>query len=104
MSSPNRKLPPVHPGDVLLEDFMRPLELSINQLARDLHVPPNRISAIVHRKRAVSADTAMRLSRYFGVTAAFWINLQAKYDLDSAEDQLAASIKREVRPRPKQAA
>jgi addiction module HigA family antidote len=90
-----------HPGEVLLEEFMRPLGLSANALARELHVPPNRITAIVgsDEPRAVTPDTALRLSRYFGTTPEFWMNLQAAYDLSKARAQLAGLIEVEVRPR-----
>lgn len=75
-------LPPVHPGEVLLEDFMKPLELSQNALARAIGVPPRRINEIVHGKRAITADTAIRLSRFFGNSAQVWLGLQAEYELD----------------------
>lgn len=74
-------LDPITPGEILREDFMEPLGISINQLSRDLAVPPNRISEIVNGKRAITADTALRLQRYFGVEAQFWLNLQSEYDL-----------------------
>ena len=74
-------LDPIHPGEILLEDFMKPLEISINKLAREIGVPPNRISAIVNRRRAITADTALRLGMYFGVSPEIWLNLQADYDL-----------------------
>lgn len=90
-----------HPGEVLLEEFMRPLGLSANALARELHVPPNRITAIVATDdpRAVTPDTALRLSRYFGTTPEFWLNLQSAYDLTKAQAETAAQIALEVRPR-----
>ena len=93
------KLAPVHPGEILLEEFMKPLELSANKLAIELRVPANRILAIIDGSRAISADTALRLARYFGTTPEFWINLQAHYDLELARDQLAETIDRDVRPR-----
>ena len=99
MAKHRRLLPPVHPGEILLEEFMKPLDLSINRLARDLRVPPNRISAIVNRKRGITAETAMRLARYFGVSAQFWMNLQKAYELEVAERQLSGEIAREVQPR-----
>ena len=92
-----RKLAPVHPGEILLEEFMKPLGLSQNRLGRDLGVPPRRINEIVHGKRSVTADTALRLSRYFGTSAEFWLGLQAYYDLDAASDRLADRIVREVK-------
>ncbi len=90
-----------HPGEVLLEEFMRPLGLSANALARELHVPPNRITAIVATDdpRAVTPDTALRLSRYFGTTPEFWLNLQSAYDLTKAQAESAAQIALEARPR-----
>ena len=80
----NRRLPPVHPGEVLREDLMTPLGLSINGLARDLRVPVTRMSEIVNGRRSITADTALRLARYFAMTPQFWMNLQAAYDLDLA--------------------
>ena len=93
------RLPPVHPGEVLLEDFMKPLGLSQYRLAQDLGVPALRISQIVHGKRAVTADTALRLARYFGTSANVWMRLQARYDLEVAEIELAERVKREVKVR-----
>ena len=95
-----RKLDPVHPGEVLFDEFLKPLNLSQNRLALDIGVPARRINEIVLRKRSVSADTALRLGRYFGTTPRFWLGLQAEYDLDVAADRLSDRIKREVRPRP----
>ncbi len=91
-------LPPVHPGEILREDFLKPLELSMNKLAIDLHVPVTRVAEIVHERRGISPDTALRLARYFNTSARFWLNLQAAYDLEVAQDQLAHEIEREVRP------
>jgi addiction module HigA family antidote len=99
MRTKRSKLPPVHPGEILQEEFMKPLDLSANKLAIELRVPANRILAIVSGDRAISADTALRLARYLGTTPEFWINLQAHYDLEVAKDQLAATIDRDVRPR-----
>ena len=99
MAKLKKRLPPVHPGEILLEEFMRPLGISANKLARDLGVPSNRIVAIVNAKRAISADTALRLARYFNSTADFWMNLQARYDLQQAQDELSEAITRTVRPR-----
>lgn len=93
------RLPPVHPGEVLLEDFMKPLGLSQYRLAQELNVPALRISQIVHGKRAVTADTALRLARYFGTSANVWMRLQARYDLEVAEAELADRVKREVKVR-----
>ncbi len=93
-------LPPIHPGEILRKDFMRPLRLSINRLALDLHVPVTRIGEIVHGRRSITPDTALRLSRYFNTTPRFWLNLQAAYDLEVAEDELHQIIEREVHPLP----
>ena len=82
MANEEQYLKPVHPGDILLEDFMKPLHLSQNRLAREIGVPPRRINEIIHGKRAITADTAMRLSRFFGTSAQVWLNLQAEYELD----------------------
>jgi len=92
-----KTLPPVHPGEVLLEDFMKPLGLSQYRLARDIGVPALRISQIVRGKRSITADTAMRLARYFGTSAVVWLRLQARYDLEVAEARLAKRINREVK-------
>lgn len=94
-----RRLAAVHPGEVLLEEFLRPLELSQYRLAKDISVPPRRINEIVHGTRAVSANTALRLARYFGVSERFWLNLQAQYDLDVERDRLGNRLEREVSPR-----
>jgi len=95
-----KRLPPIHPGEVLLEDFMRPLGLSQNRLGRDLNVPPRRINEIVNHKRRITADTALRLARYFGTSSELWVNLQAHYDLEVARDELEAKIEAEVQVRP----
>lgn len=92
-----RKLEPIHPGEVLLADFLEPLQLSQYRLAQDISVPPRRINEIVHGKRAVSADTALRLARYFGTTEQFWLNLQARFDLAVQRDLLGGRLAREVR-------
>ena len=94
-----KTLAPLHPGEVLLEEFMRPMGISQNQLARDLKVPPRRINEIVNRKRGITADTALRLSRYFGTSAQFWIGLQADHELDLALDAYADKIYEEVKVR-----
>ncbi|MHB1551713.1 MAG: HigA family addiction module antitoxin [Vulcanimicrobiaceae bacterium] len=93
------KITPTHPGEVLLEDFLRPLNMSANALAMALRVPVSRIAEITKGERAVTAETALRLARYFGTTPEFWIRLQGKYDLAIAEDKRAAQVKRDVRPR-----
>ena len=90
-------LPNPHPGEILQEDFLTPMELSQTALARAIGVPPRRINEIVHGKRAISADTALRLARYFGTTERFWLNLQARFDLETQRDQLGARLKKEVR-------
>ncbi len=92
-----KRLPPVHPGEVLREDFMKPLELSQYRLAKDIGVSALRISQIVHGKRAITADTAMRLARYFGTSAGVWMRLQAQYDLEVAQARLAKRIEQEVK-------
>src|SRR5208283_1237298 len=99
MARKKREIPPVHPGEILSEEFLKPLGLSMNQLALALRVPGNRVNAIVAGQRGITADTALRLGRYFGTSAQFWINLQGRYDLDSTKDKLAERIEREVRPR-----
>ena len=93
-------LPPVHPREILLEEFMKPLGISQNRLARDLKVPPRRINEIVHGRRGITIDTALRLARHFGTSVEFWINLQTHYELKVAEDnKLTARVKKEVTPR-----
>ena len=92
-------MPPVHPGEILREDLMKPLGLTITGLARDLKLPASRVSEIVNGRRAINADAALRLSRYFGNTPEFWINLQAAYDLRLTIHSSASRIEREVRPR-----
>lgn len=91
-----RKLDPVHPGEILLLEFLEPLELSQYRLAKDISVPPRRINEIVHGKRGITADTALRLARYFGNTEGFWMNLQARYDLEVQRDALGSSLERDV--------
>lgn len=83
-----RDYPPIHPGEVLLEDFLKPMGISQYRLAQAIHVPPRRINEIVHGKRGISADTAIRLSRYFGTSAELWLGLQADYDLERAREEL----------------
>lgn len=90
------KLPPVHPGEVLMEEFLLPLGVSQYRLAKDTGVPPRRINEIVHGKRAITADTALRLSRFFGTSEPFWINLQTHYDLEVAKDRLGGRLERDV--------
>ncbi len=92
-----KTLPPIHPGEILLEDFMKPLGLSQYRVAKDIGVPPLRISQIVRGKRSITADTAMRLGRYFETSSSIWLRLQARYDLEVAEALMAKRIKREVK-------
>src|SRR6266478_409278 len=94
---PRRKLPPVHPGEILLEEFLSPLGVSQYRLAKDTSVPPRRINEIVRGSRSVSADTALRLARYFGTSERFWQNLQARYDLVVEKDRLGDRLRREVK-------
>ena len=90
------KLKNIHPGEVLLEEFLLPMELSQNRIAREIGVPPRRINEIVHGKRAITADTALRLARYFGMSEAFWMGLQADYDLEEARNRLGKRLETEV--------
>ena len=92
-----KKISPIHPGEVLLEEFLVPLNLSQYRLAHDVSVPPRRINEIVRRTRAITADTALRLARYFGTSERFWVNLQARYDLEVERDRLGKRLQREVR-------
>lgn len=94
-----KTLPPMHPGEVLMEEFLKPLGLSQNRLALDIGVSPRRINEIVLGKRRITAETALRLARYFGTTPQFWLGLQADYDLDVAADELGERLDREVRSR-----
>jgi antitoxin HigA-1 len=91
-----RKLAPIHPGEVLQEEFLKPLGLSQYRLAKDVSVPARRVNEIVLGKRSVTADTALRLARYFGTTERFWLNLQTRYDLELERDRLGARLEREV--------
>jgi addiction module HigA family antidote len=91
-------LEPITPGEILREDFLEPLGISINQLSRDLSVPPNRISEIVNGKRAITADTALRLERYFGIEARFWLNLQTEFDLRVMKRKIGADIEKRIIP------
>ena len=95
----SRRLPPIHPGEILREDFMAPFGLSMNKLALDLHVPVTRIAEIVHERRGITPDTALRLGRYFNTSARFWLNAQVAYDLEVAQDVVQHSVERDVRPR-----
>ena len=91
-----KKIPPVHPGEILEEEFLKPLGISQNRLGKDLGVSPRRVNEIIHGKRAITADTALRLSKYFGNSASFWLGLQMDFDLDVANDALAVRINKEV--------
>ena len=93
------RIAPVHPGEILLEEFLRPMGISQNRIALDIRVPPRRINEIVHGKRRITADTALRLGRYFGMSAQFWLGLQMDYDLDTEEDRLGNRLGEEVRVR-----
>jgi addiction module HigA family antidote len=93
-----KKLKPVHPGEILHEEFMVPLGLSMNRMAMDLRVPVTRIADIVAERRGITADTALRFARYFKNSATFWMNLQTRYDLEVAEDQISAKVERDVQP------
>jgi antitoxin HigA-1 len=92
---PAKRLPPIHPGEILFEDFLKPLELSQYRLAKGLGVPPRRINEIVHGTRAITADTALRLARFFRTSELFWLNLQTRYDLETERDRLGARLARE---------
>ncbi len=91
-----KKIPTIHPGEILFDEFLKPMNISQNKLGRDLGVSPLRVNEIIHRKRSITADTALRLSAYFGNSASFWLGLQMDYDLDVAEDTLSKRIHKEV--------
>ena len=93
----NKKINPIHPGEILFEEFLKPLGITQYRLAKDISVPPRRINEIIHGKRSISADTALRLSRYFGLSERFWLNLQARYDLEVEKDRLGKRIIHEVK-------
>lgn len=94
----DKRMSPVHPGEILQELFLSPMQMSQNALARHLKVPPRRINEIVNRKRRITADTALRLARYFNMTPRYWMGLQADYDLDVAQDDMEEKIKAEIQP------
>ena len=94
--SEEEKLPPIHPGEILLEEFLAPMGISQYRLAKDISVPARRINEIVHGKRAITPDTALRLSRYFSLSERFWLNLQSRYDLEIEKDRLAERLESEV--------
>jgi len=93
----SRKVPPVHPGEILLEEFLKPLGVSQYRLAKDVSVPPRRINEIVRGSRAITADTALRLARFFGTSERFWMNLQTRYELEVEKDRLGDRLDREIR-------
>src|SRR4051794_27113918 len=99
MNKKRTKLPPTPPGETLREYFLGPLNLSVHQLAEDLRIPAARIQGIVRRRRPISADTALRLARYFGTTPELWANLQVKYDLEVTQEAIGAEIKSQIKPR-----
>jgi antitoxin HigA-1 len=99
MPRAKREIQPIHPGEILLEEFLKPLAMSRHALALALRVPANRIGKIVEGERNISPDTALRLGRYFGIGPEFWINLQARYDLESAKQQFSDQVEREILPR-----
>jgi len=94
-----RDLPPIHPGEQLREEFMKPLDITPDRLAKDLNVPVTRIQAIVTEKRGITGDTALRLARYFNTTPEFWLNMQRDYELERASETVGAEIERDIRPR-----
>lgn len=96
-------LPPIHPGEILSEEFLKPLGMSMNQLAEELHVPANRITQVVQGRRGITGETALRLARYFGTSVEFWLGMQKDFDLQVARDQFEAEVARQVRPRDKAA-
>ena len=104
MARSKKLLAPIHPGEILRAEFMEPLGLSMNRLALDLRVPVTRIAEIVHERRGITPDTALRLARYFNTSPSFWLNLQTTYDLEIAQDELGSLIEREVRPASRAAA
>lgn len=93
-----RDFPPIHPGEILREEFLTPLGISQYRLAKDIHVAARRINEIALEKRGISADTALRLGRYFGTTAQFWINPQSRYDLETARDAIEDTLEKEIKP------
>jgi antitoxin HigA-1 len=99
--NPESRIPPIHPGEFLREDLMRPLHLSATTLAKALRVPTSHVSAIVRERRDIDAEMALRLERYFRMSARFWMNWQTQYDLTMAADRLSSTIRREVRPAPR---
>ena len=97
MTEREQLLPPIHPGEILKEEFLKPMGISQYRLAKDISVPPRRINEIVHGKRSITPDTALRLSRFFGLSERFWINLQTRYDLEVTKDRIQDRLEREVK-------
>ncbi len=93
-----KTLHPIHPGEILLEEFLEPLGISQYRLAKEIHVPPRRINEIIHGKRGVSPDTALRLSRFFGTSERFWLNLQTRYDIEMTKRQIGDQLQTEIHP------
>ena len=91
-----QKFPPIHPGEILLEEFLKPMGISQYKLAKDISVPPRRINEIIHGTRAITPDTALRLSRFFGLSERFWLNMQSRYDIEIEKDRLSDRLEREV--------
>ncbi len=98
------KLPPIHPGEILAQEFLMPMRISQSRLARDINVPPRRINEICVGKRGITPNTALRLAHYFGTSAEFWMNLQQRYDLERLKDEIDQRLRQEIRPRPPRAA
>jgi addiction module HigA family antidote len=94
----SKKLSPVHPGEILLEEYLKPLGLSQYRLAKEIHVPPRRINEIVHGKRAITADSALRLAKFFSTSERFWLNLQVRYDLEVEKDRLGEELQQGISP------
>lgn len=95
----NKKMDPIHPGEILFEEFLKPMRISQYRLAKEISVPPRRINEIVHGKRSITADTALRLSKYFGTSERFWLNLQTRFDLEIEKERLGERLDSEVHPR-----
>ncbi len=93
-----KTLPPIHPGEILLEEFLEPLGISQYRLAKEIHVPPRRINEIIHGKRGISPDTALRLSRFFGMSERFWLNLQTRYDIEMTKRKIGEQLQSEIQP------
>jgi antitoxin HigA-1 len=92
-----REIPPIHPGEILLEEYLKPMGITQYRLAKDIHVDPRRINEIIHGQRSISADTALRLARYFGTSERFWLNLQSRYDLELQKMELGDRLEKEVK-------